>query len=911
VTAPDDTQALRKYRLIAEIGRGGMADVYLAVVQGPAGFNKLVVIKKTRPELAQDPEFLAMFLDEARLAARLNHPNVVQTHEVGQDGERYFIAMEYLDGQPLNRIRARAGAAFTTAMQVRVLSDVLAGLQHAHDLCDFDGTPLGVVHRDATPQNVFVTYDGLIKVVDFGIAKAVDSSSETRTGVVKGKVTYMAPEQARGDKVDRRADVFAVGVMLWEAIAGRRMWKGVPDIAVVHELIGGKIPSIRDAVPDVDPELAAICERSLAVDRDQRFGSAQEMHDALEEYLSKAGGHNSARDVGRFVAEKFTEDRTKVKAIIESQLKDVRWSGAYPKLTGVDLPKIDPGQVMVTPTGEKVARPSQASLTPATGSLTAASSVTSLAAAPEPPPASRPNKTLVGGAVAAVVAIAVIVIGVRFLAPSSKAATPAAATTTETATATASPREPATAPAPGQDAVKLTIKVSPASAKIYLDDALLSAGPFEGKVIKSDSPRRVRAEARGYASKEETVTLSSDAILSFALEKESAAPAPAPQPRRAERAPPRPSRRPRPRRLPPTRRPRPRLPPLPLPRRAESRSAPSIRTARMPSEPMTKRSLSLAVAALLTFQSLSAFAQQGGGNEADAHFKRGVELYKESDYAAALIEFRRAYELDPRFQALYNIGETYFQLQDYANALKTLEKYLKDGGAQVSAARRDEVTKDIEKLKQRVAFVEVTTNVPDVDIAVDDVAVGKTPLAAPLTVSAGRRRITASKPGKPGVSQVLELAGGDRKKIALVVPEDGAPAKPEEPVKSTPVAPWVITGVLGAGAIVTGVLAITSSSDLKDKLAAFPAKPDDISSAHTKTFALALTTDILAGAAIVVGGISIYLTVASGSPSKSDKTDKPAAARVRWESPFSARGEGEGGVKVLAGPQGVSVKGVF
>src|SRR5215470_12868145 len=156
-TGPEEAHALRKYRLIAEIGRGGMADVFLAVVQGPAGFNKLVVIKKTRPELAQDPEFLSMFLDEARLAARLNHPNVVQTHEVGQDGERYFIAMEYLDGQALNRVRSLA-KDFPIPMQVRVISDVLAGLHHAHDLTDFDGSPLGVVHRDATPQNVFVTY---------------------------------------------------------------------------------------------------------------------------------------------------------------------------------------------------------------------------------------------------------------------------------------------------------------------------------------------------------------------------------------------------------------------------------------------------------------------------------------------------------------------------------------------------------------------------------------------------------------------------------------------------------------------------------------------------------------------------------------------------------------------------------
>jgi serine/threonine-protein kinase len=529
----EEAQALRKYRLIAEIGRGGMADVYLAVVQGPAGFNKLVVIKKTRTELALDPEFLAMFLDEARLAARLNHPNVVQTHEVGQDGERYFIAMEYLDGQPLNRIRARAGASFGVTMQVRVIVDTLAGLHHAHELCDFDGTPLGVVHRDATPQNVFVTYDGLIKVVDFGIAKAVDSSSETRTGVVKGKVTYMAPEQARGDRVDRRADVFAVGVMLFEAITGRRMWKGVPELTVVHELISGKIPSIREAVPDVPDALAAVCDRALAHNREDRFATAQEMHDALEAYLDATGAKATAREVGRFVAEKFSEDRAKVKTLIESQLRDIRWSGAYPKVTGVDLPKIDPGQsgqLVITPTGSQTTLDAPSSRLPVpssptgSGELVRSSSLTNASTALAPP-SSKPHRPVVLIVVAALAAVGVLVAGVRLLVPgtpapvaSASAAPETAKQAAETATGAATPVVPA--PAPGQEAVKLTIRVHPSNAKIFLDDVLLSAGPFEGKVLKSDKVRRIRAEAAHYVAKEESVSLSSDVMLGFALERE-------------------------------------------------------------------------------------------------------------------------------------------------------------------------------------------------------------------------------------------------------------------------------------------------------------------------------------------------------------------------------------------------------
>ncbi|MFT3771379.1 MAG: serine/threonine-protein kinase [Minicystis sp.] len=547
MTGNVDAEGLRKYRLIAEIGKGGMADVYLAVVQGPAGFNKLVVIKKTRAELTHDPEFIAMFLDEARLAARLNHPNVVQTHEVGQDGDRYFIAMEYLDGQPLNRIRARAGAGLSIPMQVRVVSDVLAGLHHAHELTDFDGSPLGVVHRDATPQNVFVTYDGLIKVVDFGIAKAVDSSAQTRTGVVKGKVAYMAPEQARGAHVDPRTDVFAAGVMLWEGIAGRRMWKGVADIVVLTHLGSGNIPRIRDVVPEVDDGLAAICDKALAVAPGDRYESANAMHEALEAWLAASPERPSARDVGKYVAEKFADDRAKVKAVIESQLRDVRWSGAYPKLTGVDLPKIDPGQVMITPTGQKQVDSKSGEhplLTPAraSSSFTGSSVTNAETSLREAAPPPKGNKPLVLVAVGGLAAVGVIVLGVRFLAPAPQPVQ----VVTVTATSDAAPpaRETAAAPAtaPGQDSVKLTVRVTPGNAKVYLDDALLGAGPFEGKVVKGDRPRKLRAEAPHHTAKEETVTLTGDVIVSFSLEKEAAAPAP--QPAGAAAARPRPASEP-------------------------------------------------------------------------------------------------------------------------------------------------------------------------------------------------------------------------------------------------------------------------------------------------------------------------------------------------------------------------------
>ena len=218
-----------RYHVFASLGRGGMADVFLAVARGPMGFNKLAVIKRLRPTLVREPGFRDMFLDEARLAARLNHPNVIQSYEVGESHGSFYIAMEYLEGQPLNKIIAAAiarGEAFDPVFCARVIADACNGLNHAHELRDYDGTPLQIIHRDVSPHNVFVTYDGQVKLVDFGIAKAALSSTQTEVGVLKGKVAYMAPEQAMGGAIDARADLFAMGIVLWEMIARKRLMQG-------------------------------------------------------------------------------------------------------------------------------------------------------------------------------------------------------------------------------------------------------------------------------------------------------------------------------------------------------------------------------------------------------------------------------------------------------------------------------------------------------------------------------------------------------------------------------------------------------------------------------------------------------------------------------------------------------------
>ncbi len=316
-----------RYRLIVELARGGMGVVYLAVVRGPAGFSKLVVLKELKSDLAEDPTFLQMFLDEARISARLSHPNVVQTNEIGSAEDangrtRHFIVMEFLEGQPLHRIVARLskGKRLSAQGYARLIVDVLGGLHHAHELVDFDGRPLEVVHRDISPHNVFLTYDGQVKVVDFGIAKAADVAGETRTGVLKGKVAYMAPEQARGLRVDRRADVFSVGAMLWEAAAGERLWSQMSEVAVLATLTSSGVPSPRTINADVDPELERIVMKACAADREQRYRTAAAMQADLERWLGQQREVPTTRALGAVVAEAFANERRELRGVIEQQL---------------------------------------------------------------------------------------------------------------------------------------------------------------------------------------------------------------------------------------------------------------------------------------------------------------------------------------------------------------------------------------------------------------------------------------------------------------------------------------------------------------------------------------------------------------------------------------------------------------
>jgi serine/threonine-protein kinase len=298
---------VERYELLAELAAGGMATVFLARLGGAGGFQRLVAIKRLHPHLAHEREFVEMFLDEARLAARIHHPNVVPILEVGTSDVGYFLVMEYIEGETLARLLGRTasrGEKIPTRVAVKIVLDTLAGLEAAHGLRDDFGEPLRIVHRDVSPQNVMVGVDGTSRITDFGVARAATRLTTTRAGQLKGKLGYMAPEQAQGDDIDLRADVFAVGVILWECLAGRRLFKGKADASdaqTLNRLLYEPIPTLRDTDPTVHEAFGALTQRALERDVSRRFASCGEFAEALEKVAEQTGGIASTREVAAFV----------------------------------------------------------------------------------------------------------------------------------------------------------------------------------------------------------------------------------------------------------------------------------------------------------------------------------------------------------------------------------------------------------------------------------------------------------------------------------------------------------------------------------------------------------------------------------------------------------------------------------
>ncbi|MCA9633745.1 MAG: protein kinase [Myxococcales bacterium] len=315
------TYFLGRYRVVDEIGVGGMASVHLARADGPGGFQKWVAIKRIHKHLAEDQTFISMFLDEARIAARITHPNVAQVFDLGTHRDSYWIAMEYLHGEPLREVMRvldeGGGPPMGHAMVARIVADAAEGLHAAHELADKQGKTLGLVHRDVTPHNLFVTYDGSVKVVDFGVAKVTDRMTKTRAGTLKGKLAYMSPEQVRGEDVDRRTDVFALGVVLWEITTGRRLFRMDNDLDTLERVQACIVPSPSSIVPNYPVELESIVMRALAKDKNRRFQTARELSRALQQYLMKTGQFIGADEIGGYMKQVLADRYEKREAHLQ------------------------------------------------------------------------------------------------------------------------------------------------------------------------------------------------------------------------------------------------------------------------------------------------------------------------------------------------------------------------------------------------------------------------------------------------------------------------------------------------------------------------------------------------------------------------------------------------------------------
>jgi serine/threonine-protein kinase len=290
VSAPSKhlPKQLGRYEIVGLLATGGMAEVFLARHMGPSGFERVAVVKRIFPHLAREPALVSMFLDEGRIAARIHHPNVVQVTDLGRDGDELFLAMELVEGESLGSFMRRHWSLdrpIGYELAAYIVAEACAGLHAAHELLADDGTSAEIVHRDVSPQNIMMTYGGHVKVVDFGIAKAADRVTKTQTGELKGKVEYMSPEQARSEVLDRRTDLFSLGVLLFEMILGKRLFRRAGELASLRAVTEDPIPLLRSVDPHAPAALEVITAKALARRREDRYPTAEAMRRDLVQYL--------------------------------------------------------------------------------------------------------------------------------------------------------------------------------------------------------------------------------------------------------------------------------------------------------------------------------------------------------------------------------------------------------------------------------------------------------------------------------------------------------------------------------------------------------------------------------------------------------------------------------------------------
>jgi len=328
-----------RYRLCYELASGGMATVYLARIDGPHGFEKLVALKRIHPHLVSERRYVEMFLDEARIASGITHPNVCTVFDFGESGGEYFLTMEYLVGEPLARVFRRVTASaeqrespLLPFKMARIIEEACEGLHAAHESKDANGELLNVVHRDVSPRNLFMTYSGVIQVVDFGIASARQRTHRTATGHLKGTMPYTAPEQISGGTVDRRVDIWGLGVVLWELLTFDRLFRRETEVETMYAVLAGDIPAPSERRPDIPPELDGIVMKALQRDPNERWQTAREMGQALHAFASKQAEHVGAAELSSWMNELFPQGEASRREIMDRALT-----------RGVQVPRLTEG----------------------------------------------------------------------------------------------------------------------------------------------------------------------------------------------------------------------------------------------------------------------------------------------------------------------------------------------------------------------------------------------------------------------------------------------------------------------------------------------------------------------------------------------------------------------------------------
>ena len=525
-----------------QIGSGGMARVFLAARRTTAGENDLVVIKQLRRDVAEDDQVLNLFVDEARIAMRLDHKNVVRTREVVAEPPDYYLVMEFLDGQSLLQVLRRLGwKGVPRDVHIWMLTQVLAGLEYAHELKDAQGRPQGIVHRDVSPSNVLVCYSGEIKLLDFGIAKASGALAATHQGVVKGKVGYAAPEQCLGKAADPRSDLYSVGVMLWEAVAGRRRSSGETQLAILQGRIEDSEPPLEKVCPDAHPSLVRITRRALARAPEMRYQTAREFRAALEQYLAAQPKKVGTEDIAAMLRQHFEPDRAELRKLIQTHGRNLTsQSGTQPvlqmpgapqalaALPAVELPSDeDTSPIPVDDALLKMSRRGD-SIRPGSPPPGASPSIQPLGRLPalsvpfsEPYPEPKRSRAWLGFAAGIVVAAGAA--GALFVWRDKPAANPTAVTPDNkpaTTAPAAAPAATATAAstASSEKKLKLRITVEPKNAEVRLDGRLLKQNPYVGEVDKDGLEHELSVSADKHRDEKHTLRFDEDIDLELSLE---------------------------------------------------------------------------------------------------------------------------------------------------------------------------------------------------------------------------------------------------------------------------------------------------------------------------------------------------------------------------------------------------------